>query len=545
LTNPSDLAGEPYPPAGARSYARKVFPKSALALLAAGLLLAGMAAALLARVEGAPSWAAGWAAYFGVGAVGILLAWGARQLTGAMPATAAAVSAFLVRLVVGVLLFWLFPSAGYAENQATQAGYVFSDAYVRDQQAWQLAGSGESLAIAFANQYPGDQYGGLMAVSAWLYRYLSPDFHRPLMLLFLTAAAAAAGVFFVWKAAAAWLGPGTAGLAAWIFALYPESVLLGSSQMREAFVLAAVAMSFYSLSQMWKERSGWQAWLVAAALLLLIFQPPAALFAFVVLSGAWYLDPHRKPSWKQAALLTGITLAAVVIVISVFASLPSLEQANPSNILFIWLSNNFTFKSWQTEAGSGIFQHLVRSMGEWSRLPVVLVYGAAQPVLPAALGDKPGVPLIWRLINIFRAAGWYSLAPFLAYGLISALRGLQHQRRWQLLWLGVISWVWVFIASANAGGNLWDNPRYRIMLLAWMALLAAWAWGVARSRRDPWLMRLLAMEGVFVVMFTLWYIGRNYASFLHIGIFPTIALTVLFCGLILGWGWYQDRRARL
>jgi hypothetical protein len=512
--------------------------------LAIGTASVLILAAVLASVDGSARWLNGWLAYSLLGAFGMGLVFTTMRFTGAYQALPAALSALGLRLLVGVLLFLLFPSAGYPDNPATQAGYVFSDAYIRDEHSWLLAQSEDPLSLAFANKLPGDQYGGMMALSAWLYRFLSPDAHRPLLILLLTAAAAAAGVFFVWKAAAKWFGAGVAGLAAWIFALYPESVLLGSSQMREAFVLSGVAITFYSLTRMKSKRGDWVVWLAVAVLVLLLIQPPAALFSFVVLSGAWLLDPQRRRSWKHTLLFAGILLAAVGIVTSVLASLPSLEQANPTNVLFVWLSNNFTFKSGQAETESGIMQHLLRNIGDWSRLPVVLIYGIAQPVLPAALGDKPGVPFIWRAINIFRAIGWYSLAPFLVYGFFSALRAAQHERRWQLFWLSAITWLWIFIASANAGGNLWDNPRYRIMLLAWMAVLAAWAWHWARLNRDPWLWRLLVVEGIFVSLFTIWYIGRNYAQFLHIGIFPTIALTLLLSSLVLGWGWFQDRRAR-
>jgi hypothetical protein len=541
LTNPGDgLAGESRPLSApeARGRSRRLEA-------AGGLAAAALIAAVLASLDGSQNWLGGWAAYAAMGGLGFLLVWGAMHAAAAPAALPAALAALLLRLGIGVVLFLIFPAAGYPDNPATQAGYLYSDAHVRDQQAWQLARSGDPLSAAFANQYTGDQYGGLMALSAGLYRYLSPDAHRPLLVVLAAAASAAAGVFFVWKAAQGWFGAAVGSAAAWIFALYPESVLLGSSQMREAFVLTGVALTVYSLSRMGEKTARWAAWMGLGVIVLLLFQPLAALFAFVVLTGAWLLEPSRRRSWKHAVLFGGIILMAGLAVISVFAALPSLQEANPSNVLFIWLSNNFTFKSGQTQTGSGIFQHLVRTMGEWSRLPVVLVYGIAQPVLPAALGDKASVPLIWRVINIFRAVGWYALAPFLVYGFFGALRAAGYPRRWQLAWIGGIIWVWIGIASLNAGGNLWDNPRYRIVLLAWMAVLAAWAWQWARQHQDRWLKRFLGVEAVFVGVFTIWYLGRNYAQFLHIGIFQAILLTVLLSAAVLGWGLFQDRRSRL
>jgi hypothetical protein len=52
------------------------------------------------------------------------------------------------------------------------------------------------------------------------------------MIVLLGAVAAACGTLLLNKAASTWFGPAVGATGAWIFALYPESVLLGSSQMR-------------------------------------------------------------------------------------------------------------------------------------------------------------------------------------------------------------------------------------------------------------------------------------------------------------------------
>ena len=49
------------------------------------------------------------------------------------------------------------------------------------------------------------------------------------------------------------------------------------------------------------------------------------------------------------------------------------------------------------------------------------------------------------------------------------------------------------VAALNAGGDQWDNPRYRAILLVWQVILAAWAWEWARLRHDAWLWRWLAV----------------------------------------------------
>lgn len=510
-------------------------------LATAGCLALG---AVLSLLDGAAFELQGWLGYSLLAGLGIGAIFAVRRLTGAYPAGSAAFTAFGLRLAIGVILFLLFPAAGYPDARATLAGYAFEDAFFRDQSAYLLARSGDPIAVAFTNQYSGDQYGGMLAMSAAIYRYLSPGVHRPMLILILTAAAAGAGVLFTWKAAANWFGGAVGALAGWIFALYPESVLLGSSHMREAFVMAAVAMTFYSLTILWNGRLTWAAWMAAAGVVLLLFQPPVGLFAFAVVGLAWFFDPHQRPSWKQASIFAGIMALSIIVVVSAWASLPSLEGERASSIFFTWLQNNFTFQAHKMERGSGMFQELLRGIGEWGKLPVVLAYGVAQPVLPAALGDKPEVALIWRVINIFRAAGWYALALFLVYGLFGVFRPSLDKRRPQLIWLAVAIWIWILLAAANGGGNQWDNPRYRTMLLAWLALLVAWAWHSAHERRDVWLPRWMMVEAVFVSLFTVWYIGRNYIKALHMSIWTVIALTLISSGMILLSGFLWDRRLR-
>jgi len=63
------------------------------------------------------------------------------------------------------------------------------------------------------------------------------------------------------------------------------------------------------------------------------------------------------------------------------------------------------------------------------------------------------------------------------------------RRAW--IWLWVIAWVWIVVSSYRAGGDQWDNPRYRVIFLLWQALLAAYTWecgaGRITSGRDAFL----------------------------------------------------------
>ena len=86
--------------------------------------------------------------------------------------------AFLLRLGVGVGLYLGLPVYGHTDED-DRAGYVFTDAHNRDNQAWTLATSEDPIVDAFSKKYASDQYGGLLAFNALLYRYLSPDAQRP------------------------------------------------------------------------------------------------------------------------------------------------------------------------------------------------------------------------------------------------------------------------------------------------------------------------------------------------------------------------------
>ena len=104
-----------------------------------------------------------------------------------------------------------------------QAGYVFTDAHNRDNQAWTLATSEQPIVEAFSRKYASDQYGGLLAFNALIYRYLSPDAQRPLMLILFSAFFAALGVPFLWKSVFRVFGENVAWASTWIFALLPSN----------------------------------------------------------------------------------------------------------------------------------------------------------------------------------------------------------------------------------------------------------------------------------------------------------------------------------
>src|SRR4030065_564285 len=159
-------------------------------------------AVVLALIDGNGHWLQGFITYMimlGLSSGSIYWVW---KIVKASPrATTVAIISFSLRLSAGIALALLLPILGYQNNTEHLSGYVYTDAYIRDGQAWGVAPSGNPLSQAFSGQFSGDQYGGMLAMSAFIYRFLSPDAHRPFLILILAATVSAWGVLCLWKAA--------------------------------------------------------------------------------------------------------------------------------------------------------------------------------------------------------------------------------------------------------------------------------------------------------------------------------------------------------
>jgi len=455
--------------------------------------------------------------------------------------------AFFLRLGIGISLTYLLPATGY-DNPAYQAGYLYSDSFDRDSQAWDLASSDLSLTIAFDKDYSHDQYGGLMALSASVYRFISPDFHRPWMIVILAAGIYALGTAFLWKTAGQVLGEKAALIGSWIFALYPETLFLGSAQMREPFLITFTAMAFWGLVdwQASRRRMAWS-WIGGGLAGLLAFSPGVALFALVVLIG-WFLFDQRggRVSWRILLAAAGVFLIGLVLFFLAISRIETLGEGSILERIIQWFRYSVSWDVYQLKHLSGWVELLLDEIPESLHLPFVTGYGLAQPVLPAAIIE----PAPWQVqtISVLRAAGWYSLAPLLIYGLVAAGRNREIRLRSLLLWLGLTMFAWLVICAVRAGGDQWDNPRYRAIFLFWQALLAGYALTWQRKQRDPWLVRFLAVEIVFLGFFTEWYIAR-YTGWTsgRLPFWVMVAAIVVLSGLILAGGWLRDllrRRAR-
>jgi hypothetical protein len=445
---------------------------------------------------------------------------------------AALLVAFFIRLGLGAVWFIILPVWGHP-TPPEQSGYVMADAHRRDQAAWELAQSGRPLAEAFSYDPGIDQYGGLLFASSLVYRYLGGEQHHPLLVVVLGAAFSALSVVLVWAFARQAWNASAAAWGAWGLALYPEAALLGSSQMREAFAVTLVIAAFYGLL-LFLRRQPWLGliWIGAAFALLQLLSPPLGMFLFLLLSLVLLFQPasttylrSRRALWVWP-VFTGLVILALVSFWYSARQFSPAHVTHPVQQVLYWINLASSEQKQIAESSSPIVGRLFASTPEWTHFPLLVTYGAVQPFLPAALLTGSASP-VWQPVSIWRALGWALLLPLLLYAPLRAARGGVDRLA---LALGLGIWLLIGVAAFRAGGDQWDNPRYRAAFAALQLGLAGWAISEQRSRLDPWLRRLVWLLLGFLVPFIPWYLARQFAlpwpfqSVLH-----TIAL-----GLLLG-----------
>jgi hypothetical protein len=472
--------------------------------------------------------------------------------------------AFLLPLAVGVTLHLTLPIYGH-DDEDDRAGYVYSDAHRRDNQAWSLAKSDRPVIDAFSEKYASDQYGGLLAFNASIYRYLSPDARRPLMLVLFSSFFAALGIPFFWKAVSQVFDERVAWAAAWILALYPESILLGASAMREPYLLTFSAFALWGFVNLLfraerseppgeRSRSSWL-WLALGLFGMLLVSPVVALITIIIFAGwIFFTREGRELSWKSLLAVGVVFILGLFLLSSSLNRSSQFEATSPLHVINDWLRLAVKWDAYQLERDSGWVQKIFDEGPRWIRLPFIAIYGIAQPVLPAAFIHP--TKLIWAIISFLRGLGWYAMLPSLILPFVAAA-GWERRPATEgsvegsgkirnlILWLSLLVWIWVLLAAIRGGADLYDNPRYRTILLVWEAVLAGIVWVWWRETRNPWFPRVVLMEVLFLLVFTQWYASRYF----HWGgqlPFPVmIALIIALWGFVFGIGWWQDRKIAL
>ena len=460
-------------------------------------------------------------------ALGLYAAW---RVTGHEQALAwMMTAAFLIRLVFAGFFAWGLPRFGYPERPQ-QAGFVFEDAFRREENAWSLANSDQPITQAFSGEYEVDQYGGMLALSALVYRYISPDAYRPWLISIISAGVMTLSIPFLWTALKGRFSQKTRLRAGWILALYPEGILLGSAQLREPFFILLMTIMFWSTLRFREKKKRYITLpvfiLSAVSLFLFSFRIAVPLIGVMLLFIWLDLSKNIRKIWIKAAVWAVIllSLAAVLWLMS------------------YWVDAVLWWDTLVTVRESGRVQFHLESLPNWLHFPFILVYGVLQPVLPAAMAAP--APWIWRGLGVFRALGWYALLPLLGYVLIRVWRTApERKKRWMILIILMV-WGWILVASARAGGDQWDNPRYRTIFLPWMALSAGWGVTYAQETRDRWLVRSLIVEGIFLAFFTQWYFSRYYPTMPRLEFFSMIAVILILSLFVILGGWLWDRRKR-
>ena len=190
----------------------------------------------------------------------------------------------------------------------------------------------------------------------------------------LSAAFSSLAILFTWGFAPTrvW-SDRVAGLAAWLLAVYPEALLIGSSQMREAFTVTLVAAAFYGLACYLQDRSrNGLVWMVMALVLLLPFSPPfAGLLMLMLVLQALITQPEMIWGLLRKKRYAGLILAAlaVLILLGVWVTWGSFAPegiSNPVELVGWWVKKSADWQAHLSERASGWVQKTFDSTPEWT-----------------------------------------------------------------------------------------------------------------------------------------------------------------------------------
>ncbi|UCE00450.1 MAG: glycosyltransferase family 39 protein [Chloroflexota bacterium] len=451
--------------------------------------------------------------------------------------------AIILRLSAAILWYAGLPNWGYA-TEVEQAGYIMADAFARDTAAWELAQSAKPLVMAFSDYRVVDQYGGMVYLSGSVYRYIGGEHHHSIQFAVLTAVFSSIAIIFTWAFSRRLWGERVALVAAWLVALFPDAIILGSSQMREAFLMTLIAVGLYGLVRYVQDRT-WSglAWLAASLFLILPFSPPiAGVFLLVVLILAISIEGvqifHQPRFW---AILVAVAFVVGIGIWLAWERIAPEGITNPVALVNWWFRESARWQAYFVKRSSPLIRRIFNTTPDWIHTPILLGYGVLQPFLPGALLDQ-GAPM-WKSIAIVRSVGWTLILPFLLVAPVVLWAEKENRR----LAFGVISTVWltIVIAALRSGGDLWDNPRYRVVFISLQAGLVAWVWISQRQSRNPWLWRMIIGLMIILAWFVPWYLRRSgLITWPITNVFITLGFGFVSAAIFFIWMYFRGRQPR-
>lgn len=277
--------------------------------------------------------------------------------------------------------------------------------------------------------------------------------------------------------------------------------------MREGITMTLAAMGVYGVVDYYKRhtREG-VLWVVIAVLLAF---PISTLFGVMLIGVAGItaisLFIPGKVKVTRKTLIVIVVLIVLTLIVGFLGEyfIPWMETS-PISWIQDWLRATAKWQSHLSERASGKMQSLFEKTPEWSHIYILLGYGIVRPFLPAALLDAAAP--IWKGVAVWRSFGWSILLPFLIYAPISAARRIKDGLTPFVL--SLVSWLIILIASYRAGGDQWDNPRYRAIFLSIQIAVSAWLWVVRKQANDRWFPRTIISFGLMILWFIPWYLQR-------------------------------------
>ena len=311
--------------------------------------------------------------------------------------------------------------------------------------------------------------------------------------------------------------------------------------MRDPYLITLVTIVFWAGME-WQNKgikASW-VWLATALAGLLILSPGIALLGIIIVLVWIWLDRSKRliPWWIFPIILV-VIVTGVIILAYGLARQGHFVKDTPIEIILNWFKNAAAWDVSLTQGASGQIAFQLKSLPEWVQLPFIVIYGVLQPVLPATIMDTS--VWIWRIITTYLAMGWYLLLPLLVYGSCAVFSETNKILRNKMLWLVAVIWSWIIICSARAGGDMWDNPRYRSIILIIIVIFAAWAWERARLQKFIWLKRVALVEGIFLLFFMEWYAARYYRIFGKLPFFTMVGWIIGLSFLVIVGGIIYDR----